>query len=184
MGLLWIWKNWLGSRFLGAVGGGRNEILENKTDVADKLNDCFVNIVETATGKKPHDLTCSSIGVVDETTTAEIVERYENHETIKRIRSNHSGKDLSFSFHSATRDDIIKIIQNMRPQTINILKSIKLHQALCLVKTLLMNCNAFLPCSSTKLQPICYSFDWEKQNIQFCRVIFEIDPLFKIRRQS
>ena len=51
-----------------------NEIRGNKTDVADKLNDYFVNIVETGTGKKPRDLTSSRTGVVDETTIAEIVE--------------------------------------------------------------------------------------------------------------
>ena len=39
------------------------------------------------------------------------------HKSIKRIRSNHSGKDLSFSFHSATKDDINKIIQNMKLKT-------------------------------------------------------------------
>ena len=57
----------------------RKEIIENKTDVADKQNDHFVYIVETQTGQKPRDLTCSSTGVVDETTISEIVERYKNH---------------------------------------------------------------------------------------------------------
>ena len=67
---------------------------------------------------------CSNIDdlnkAYDETTIAEIVEGHENHENIKSIRLNHCCKDLSFSFHSATKDDTIKIIQNMKPKVLTI----------------------------------------------------------------
>ena len=59
-------KNELEMPTEGIISQEGNEILENKTDVADKLNDHLVNIVETTSGKKPRKLTCIyiSTGVV------------------------------------------------------------------------------------------------------------------------
>ena len=50
LGLLWVWKNWLGSRFLGAVGGGS---CMARLKVASKVKtpDFSINEVKHAVSK-------------------------------------------------------------------------------------------------------------------------------------
>ena len=88
----------------------------DKTSVAEALNYYFINIVETTTGKKPRDLLCSSTGKAENTTVDKIFHRYQNHDSInKRIRLSYN--ETKFSFRQSTRDDILKIINDLESNT-------------------------------------------------------------------
>ena len=47
----------------------------------------------------------------------EIIDKYKNHESIKKIRSNYDAIKLIFSFKPSTSEDIRKIIQDLRAKT-------------------------------------------------------------------
>ena len=68
--------------------------LDDKIKVAEELNECFVNIIEIPTGKRPSKHSYSEIGIVNEDIINEIINKYKNHESIKQIRSNYDANKL------------------------------------------------------------------------------------------
>ena len=87
--------------------------LDDKIKVAEELNEYFVNIVEKTTGKKPSNHSYSKTGRVEEDIIDKIIDKYENHENIKQIRSNYDASKLIFSFKPSTSEDIRKIIHDL-----------------------------------------------------------------------
>ena len=91
--------------------------LDDKIQVAEELNEYFVNIVEKTTGKKPSKHSYSETGIVNEDIVDEIIDKYKNHESIKQIRSNYDANKLIFSFKPFTSEDMRKIIHDLTAET-------------------------------------------------------------------
>ena len=51
------------------------------------MNNYFVNVVENATGKKPRELACDESGNISQATLTEIVDTYQDHESIETKKS-------------------------------------------------------------------------------------------------
>ena len=91
-----------------------NEIVvRDNTQVAEILNNYFINIVEINTGSKPHSLPCTEIGLIDDRTIDEIIDRYSNHPSVTNIKSNLTKNPQAFSFKLASSSDIEKIISKL-----------------------------------------------------------------------
>ena len=60
-----------------------NEIVaRDSTQVAEILNNYFINIIEINTGSKPHSLPCTETGLIDDRTIDEIIDQYSNHPSV------------------------------------------------------------------------------------------------------
>ena len=91
-----------------------NEIVvRDSTQVAEILNNYFINIVEINTGSKPHSLPCTETGLIDDRTIDEIIDRYSNHPSVTSIKSNLTKNPQAFSFKLASSSDIEKIISKL-----------------------------------------------------------------------
>ena len=94
--------NFLGSRdFWGAINPflssksvpksqkiilDENETLINDSfDITNIMNNYFVNVVEHTTGKKPRELACDESGNISQATLIEIIDTYQDHESMKTI---------------------------------------------------------------------------------------------------
>ena len=85
-------------------------VVRDSTQVAEILNNYFINIVEIDTGSKPHSLPCSETGLIDDRTIDEIIDRYSNHPSVTSVKSNLTENPQAFSFKLASSSDIEKII--------------------------------------------------------------------------
>ena len=90
--------------------------LDDKMKVAEELNEYFVNIVEITTGKKTSKHSYSETGKVNEDIINEVIDKYKNQESIKKIRSNYDANKLIF-FKPSSSEDIPKIIYDLTEKT-------------------------------------------------------------------
>ena len=82
--------------------------MRDSTQVAEILNNYFINIVEINTGSKPHSLPCTETGLIDDRTIDEIIDQYSNHPSVTSIKSNLMKNPQAFSFKMASSSDIEK----------------------------------------------------------------------------
>ena len=81
--------------------------MRDSTQVAEILNNYFINIAEINTGSKPHSLP------IGDRTIDEIIDRYSNHPGVTSIKCNLTGNPQAFSFKLASSSDIEKIISKL-----------------------------------------------------------------------
>ena len=91
-----------------------NEIVvRDSTEVAEILNNDFINIVEINTGSKLHSLPFTETGLIDDRTIDEIIDRYSNHPSVTSIKSILTENPQAFSFKLASSSDIEKVISKL-----------------------------------------------------------------------
>ena len=65
-----------------------NETLLNDSfEVTNIMNNYFVNVVENTIGKKPRELACDESGNISQATLTDIIDTYQDHESIKTTKS-------------------------------------------------------------------------------------------------
>ena len=97
-----------------------NEIVvRDSTQVAEILNNYFINIVEINTGSKPHSFPCTETGLIDDGTIDEIIDRYSNHPSVTSIKSNLMKNPQAFSYKLASSFDIEKIVSKLSLATVD-----------------------------------------------------------------
>ena len=84
------------------------DLMKDKENISDILNDFYINIVEKTTGKKP--LILNSAFTVSADEEIDIINRkYDNHPSIRKIKENVSPFS-QFSLSYATEDTILRIL--------------------------------------------------------------------------
>ena len=64
----------------------KNEtVVRDTIQVAEILNNYFINIAEINTGSKPHSVPCTETGLIDDKTIDEIIDRHSNHPSVTSI---------------------------------------------------------------------------------------------------
>ena len=86
------------------------------------MNSYFVNVVENTNGKKPRKLTCDESGNISHATLTEIIDTYQDHESIKTIKSLAPKGNETFRFQHATANDVVKIIKTLGKNTSSLLE--------------------------------------------------------------
>ena len=87
------------------------DLIKNKENISDILNDFYINIVEKTTGKKPLILNSASTVSADE--EIDIINRkYDNHPSIRKIKENVSPFS-QFSLSYSTEDTILRILLSL-----------------------------------------------------------------------
>ena len=87
------------------------DLVKDKEKVSEILNNFYINIVEKTTGKQPLVLNSTSSQSVDDEID-HINGKYENHESIKKIKEHVSLRTL-FSLNDATEETILKILLSL-----------------------------------------------------------------------
>ena len=87
--------------------------MRDSIQVAEILNNYFINIDEINTGGKPHSLPCTETGLIDDKTIDEIIDRHSNHPSVTSIKTNLTENPQAFSFTLASSSDIEKIISKL-----------------------------------------------------------------------
>ena len=87
------------------------DLIKDKENISDILNDFYINIVEKTTGKKP--LISNSASTVSAGEEIDIINRkYDNHPSIRKIKENVSPFS-QFSLNYATEDTILRILLSL-----------------------------------------------------------------------
>ena len=87
------------------------DLIKDKENISDILNDFYINIVEKTTGKKP--LILNSAFTVSADEEIDIINRkYDNHPSIRKIKDNVSPFS-QFSLSYATEDTILRILLSL-----------------------------------------------------------------------
>ena len=87
------------------------DLIKDKENISDILNDFYINIVEKTTGKKP--LILNSAFTVSADEEIDIINRkYDNHPSIRKIKENVSPFS-QFSLSYATEDTILRILLSL-----------------------------------------------------------------------
>ena len=95
-----------------------NETLINDSfEVTNVMNNYFVNVVENTTGKKTPESACDESGNISQATLTEIIDTYQDHESIKTIKSSAPKGNETFRFQHATANDEVKIIKTLDKNT-------------------------------------------------------------------
>ena len=63
------------------------------------MNNYFVNAVGNTTGKKPRELACDESGNISQATFTEIIDTYQDHASIKTIKSSAPKGNKTFRFN-------------------------------------------------------------------------------------
>ena len=71
------------------------------------MNTYFVNVVENTAGKKPRELACNESGNILQANLAEIIDTYQDHESIKTIKSLAPKGNETFRFQHSTANDVV-----------------------------------------------------------------------------
>ena len=87
------------------------DLIKDKENISDILNDFYINIVEKTTGKKP--LILNSASTVSADKEIDIINRkYDNHPSIRKIKEIVS-QYSQFSLSYATEDTILRILLSL-----------------------------------------------------------------------
>ena len=87
------------------------DLIKDKENISDILNDLYINIVEKTTGKKP--LILNSAFTVSADEEIDIINRkYDNHPSIRKSKENVSPFS-QFSLSYATEDTILRILLSL-----------------------------------------------------------------------
>ena len=87
------------------------DLIKDKENISDILNDSYIKIVEQITGKKPLILNSASTVSADE--EIDIINRKcDNHLSIRKIKENVSPFS-QFSLNYATEDTILRILLSL-----------------------------------------------------------------------
>ena len=97
-----------------------DQVLRDERRVAEVMNKYFVNIVETVSGKKPREtIGCQTNHETDQELD-KIIKTFEDHPNVQSIRSNLAkipNNFTEFKFKHGTREDILKIINELHDKT-------------------------------------------------------------------
>ena len=92
---------------MGEGRGGKNsEFISAEKDVAEVLNDFYINIVEQTTGETPVSFSVNSESSSDSDDIQIITDRYQNHPSILRIKGQMNGRNTNFEFQQATESEL------------------------------------------------------------------------------
>ena len=91
------------------------QLINDEKEVAEILNDHYINIVENTSGEAPSSIGNSTNQTEDRSTISKIIKTYENHPSIRAIRNNLSNND-TFTFPKATQEEINSIIKSLNPK--------------------------------------------------------------------
>ena len=92
-----------------------NDCIKDESVLVEMFNEHFINIVEKTSGIAPESLRDSSLPENDEETVNKILEHYENHTSVSKIKRNQN-ETLNFDFPTAEVEDINKIIKSLNPR--------------------------------------------------------------------
>ena len=87
----------------------KENMISDDREVADIMNDYFVNVVESTTGNRPSKLVDEVTCVDKDSVLKLIIEKYENHPSIQSIKSNIPSSAENFKFERTTRDSVSEI---------------------------------------------------------------------------
>ena len=86
-----------------------NVVVKDRSDVADILNEYFINIAEYTVGRRTPALQRSDI----ESSISEIINKYEHHISIKNIKKKRINS--SFGFEETTYSKIRQLLTELNP---------------------------------------------------------------------
>ena len=96
----------------------KNEtVINDSFEVTNIMNNYFVNVVENTTWKKPRELACDESGNISQATLIEIIDTYQDHESIKTIKSFARKGNETFEFQHATANDLVEMIKTLDKNT-------------------------------------------------------------------
>ena len=97
-----------------------DQIMRDERKVAEVMNKCFVNIVETVSGKKPKEIISCQANHETDQELEKIIKTFEDHPSVQNIRSSLAkipNNFTEFKFKHATREDIVRIINELHDKT-------------------------------------------------------------------
>ena len=74
-------------------------------------------LLKTQLGKKPYELACNESGNISQATLTEIIDTYQDHLSIKTIKSSAPKGNGTVWFHYAIATDMVKIIKMLDKNT-------------------------------------------------------------------
>ena len=93
-----------------------SEFISDEKDVAEVLNDFYINIVEQMTGETPVSFSAKSESNNGSDDIQIITDRYENHPSILRIKEQMNDINTNFEFQQATEAEIASYLTSLNPK--------------------------------------------------------------------
>ena len=93
-----------------------DDLVAEKTNLANLFNLHYINIVENTSGVPPVIQENPNNPNEDNTTVKNIIKQYENHSSIINIKNNIDSPSTRFDVPAAKIEDINKIIKNINPK--------------------------------------------------------------------
>ena len=93
-----------------------DELVTDKTKLANLFNLHYINIVENTSGVPPVIQENPNNPNEDNTTVKNIIKQYENHSSIINIKNHIDSPSTRFDIPTAKTEDINKIIKNINPK--------------------------------------------------------------------
>ena len=84
-----------------------DQIISDETTIADTMNKYFVNITKKLKLKQ-------SETEINELSLSEILDKYKDHQSIVKIRSQMNGEKNLFSFKPVTSEEVLKTIYTLK----------------------------------------------------------------------
>ena len=95
------------------IDNGKDIVEES--DLAEKFNDHYINIVEKSSGQKPCNFVSDTNSLEDGVVINETVQHYSNYPSILKIRKNfdNSQNVEQFQLNSVTTSEVYKLLKNI-----------------------------------------------------------------------
>ena len=93
-----------------------SEFISDENDVAEVLNEFYINIVEQTTGETPVSFSANSESNSGSDDIHIITDRYENHPSTMRIKEQMNGINTNFEFQQATEAEIASYLTSLNPK--------------------------------------------------------------------
>ena len=92
-----------------------NDLIKDETILVEMFNKHYINIVEKTSGIAPKNLGNPLDQKTDDKTIREIIENYQNHPSIIKIKQSVKENNKVFNFPEASTEEINKIIKSLNP---------------------------------------------------------------------
>ena len=92
-----------------------SEFISDEKDVAEVLNDFYINIVEQTTGEIPVSFSAKSESNSGSDDIQIIIDRYESHPSILQIKEQMNDINTNFEFQQATEAEITSYLTSLNP---------------------------------------------------------------------